>query len=134
VLGVSWPKTLWSDTDMSRFSRKKRPARVSERRFRFVVQIAVPAGGFGSVLNAINAWHRYTKNMQRRARPPHSGEEKFSRWCFESLEVAQKFTQRFGGEIVPSAIPGSRRLRPACAVPIGKAVCGSDRGGMRGNA
>jgi hypothetical protein len=67
-------------------------------------------------------------------RPPRYGEEKFSRWCFVKLEVAQKFTQRFGGEIVPSVIPGSRRLRPACTVPIDKAVCGSDRGGMQGNA
>jgi hypothetical protein len=60
----------------------------------------MPEGGFGLRLDAINAWHLYTKNKQRRARPHQVGQQKFGRWCFESFETAEKFSERFGGEIL----------------------------------
>ena len=80
--------------------RRKTTVRVGLRRCPFVVQILMPEGGFGLRLDAINAWHLYTKNKQRRARPHQVGQQKFGRWCFESLEAAEKFNERFGGEIV----------------------------------
>jgi hypothetical protein len=94
---------LWSRTVMGNLSRKRNiTAYVNERNFPFVVQIAVPDGGFGSKLEAINAWHRYSKNKQRRGRPQSLGVKKFWRWCFKSSETAEQFSQRFGGEIVPA--------------------------------
>jgi hypothetical protein len=106
--------------------KRKMIARVNERRFPFVVQIAVPEGGFGLTLDAINAWHRYTKNLQRRTRPQHRGQQRFGRWCFESLEVAEKFKARFGGEIVPSMISGRRERDPGCATGVENKLCGSN--------
>jgi len=80
--------------------KRKTTVRVSPRRYPFIVQILVPEEGFGLRLDAINAWHRYTNNRQRRTRPHQIGQQKFSRWCFENMQAAEKFRERFGGEIV----------------------------------
>jgi hypothetical protein len=42
---------------------------VNERDFPFVVKIAVPDGGFECTLDAINAWHHYSRNPQYRGQP-----------------------------------------------------------------
>ncbi len=94
------------------FRKKKMASCVNERKFPFIVQIAVPDGGFGSTLDAINAWHRYSKQRQRRGHRQHLGEQHFWRWCFESLEIAERFQRRFGGEIVHLVIaPRAARRR-----------------------
>lgn len=86
------------------FQMKKTMARVNERDFPFVVQIAVPDGGFGCALDAINAWHYYSKNKQRQGRRHYAGEQEFWRWCFGGLEIAKSFRHRFGGEIMPVTV------------------------------
>jgi hypothetical protein len=101
---------LWSRTIMGNLSRKRNlAAYVNERNFPFVVQIAVPDDGFGSRLDAINAWHLYSKNKQRRGRPQSLGEKKFWRWCFKDFETAEKFRQRFGGEVLSGPFRGVDR-------------------------
>src|ERR1700761_8579396 len=87
---------------------KKIKARGNEAAFPFVVQIAVPDGGFGCTLDAINAWHCYSKNRQRRGQRQRIGMQDYWSWCFEGLEIAKEFRQRFGGEILPVTI----RRRP----------------------
>src|SRR5437588_5722407 len=96
----------------------KAAARVNERRFPFVVQIAVPEGGFGLTLDTINAWHRYTKNSQRRARLQDVGRQKFGYWCFQNLEIADRFRQRFGGESVLATNSGCQKGDIGCARPV----------------
>jgi hypothetical protein len=97
-------------------SRKRKMAsRVDERRFPFVVQIAAPEDGFGLMLDAINAWHRYTKVRQHRARPQR-GKQRFGRWCFVSLEIAEKFKARFGGEIITASGAQKREFGRKAAV------------------
>jgi hypothetical protein len=98
---------------MGNLSRKRNiAAYVNERNFPFVVQIAVPDNGFGSRLDAINAWHRYSTNKQRRGRPQSLGEKKFWRWCFKEFESADKFRQRFGGEVVSGPVRRVDRQSP----------------------
>ena len=87
---------------------KKIKARSNETAFPFVVQIAVPDGGFGCTLDAINAWHCYGKNRQRRGQRQRVGVQEYWTWCFEGLEIAKQFRQRFGGEILPVTL----RARP----------------------
>jgi hypothetical protein len=90
---------------MANFLRtRKRKLRVNERDFPFVVQIAVPDGGFGCMLDAVNAWHRYSNSRQRRGPRQIAGEQEVWSWCFDGLEIAKSFRQRFGGEIVPATI------------------------------
>jgi hypothetical protein len=91
------------------FRLKKIKARSNEAAFPFVVQIAVPDGGFGCTLDAINAWHCYGKNRQRRGQRQRLGTQEYWSWCFEGLEIAKEFRQRFGGEILPVTV----RARPA---------------------
>ena len=90
-------------------------ARPGQGKCPFVVQIVVPDGGFGCTLDAIDAWHRYSNNIQRCGPPQPLGERVFWNWCFEGLEIAKSFRHRFGGEIVPVTI----RSRPyfACQDP-----------------
>jgi hypothetical protein len=86
---------------MANLYRKRRVTdRANERHFPFVVQIPVPEGGFASTLDAINAWHCYSKNVQRYGMRRHIGDREIRRWCFESLEIAEAFRLRFGGELV----------------------------------
>jgi hypothetical protein len=92
-------------------SLKTTAARASQDRVPFVLQSVVPDGGFGCTLGAINAWHRYSKNIQRRDPSQLLGERVFWNWCFEGLEIAKSFRHRFGGEIVPITI----QSRPAPA-------------------
>jgi hypothetical protein len=72
----------------------------NERHFPFVVQIAVPKGGFGPMLDAINAWHRYSRVQQRNGQRQRIDEQDFCRWCFEDVKAADIFRQRFGGEML----------------------------------
>jgi hypothetical protein len=93
---------LWSRTIMGNLSRKRNlAAYVNERNFPFVVQIAVPDDGFGSRLDAINAWHLYSKNKQRRGRPQSLGEKKFWRWCFKDFETAEKLDSDLAAKSYP---------------------------------
>jgi hypothetical protein len=106
---------------MGHSSRKRKTTvRIGAQRWPFVVQIAVPEGGFGPKLDAINAWHRYTKIKQRRAQPHQAEPKKFGRWCFETLESAERFRKRFGGEVVPATVAIAKRERVG-AVRMGKA-------------
>jgi hypothetical protein len=98
---------------------KKTTPRLRQGRPLFVVQIAVPDGGFRCTLDAVNAWHHYNNNAQRRGRPQRLGEREFWTWCFEGLEIAKSFRHRFGGEIVPVTIQRvpERRHDPASQFP-----------------
>jgi hypothetical protein len=82
-----------------------------------MVQIAVPQAGFGLKLDAINAWHLYAKIKQRRDHPARA--QAFSRWFFENLESAERFKQRFGGELVPAAAAIENR-KLVGGLPTGK--------------
>jgi hypothetical protein len=89
-------------------------ARSNERHFPFVVQIAVPEGGFGATLDAVNAWHRYSRVRQRNGQRQRVNEQEFWRWCFEDVKTADVFRQRFGGEILlMMKPPGSDSLTAA---------------------
>jgi len=100
---------------MRKLSRKKEFSGHNERKFPFVVQIAVPDGGFGCTLDAINAWHFYSKHGQRLGRRQEIGEQQFWRWCFEKQEIAEHFRRRFGGEMVPLVVRQYAKGRPRAA-------------------
>jgi hypothetical protein len=100
---------------------KKVTVRVNEGDFPFVVQIAVPDGGFECALGAINAWHRYSRNPQYRGPPYHIGEQEFRSWRFAGLEIAEAFRYRFGGEILPVTTRARTNHRPHPALRVSTA-------------
>jgi hypothetical protein len=119
---------LWSRTVMGNLSRKRNlAAYVNERNFPFVVQIAVPDDGFGSRLDAINAWHLYSKNKQRRVQPQSIGEKKFWRWCFKDFETAEKFRLRFGGEVLSGPFRRVDRRSLDCTRVVDKVSCDTNK-------
>lgn len=97
---------------------KKINARVNEREFPFVVQVAVPDAGFECTLDAINAWHCYSKYKQRRGQRQRVGEREYWRWCFEGLEVAKSFRLRFGGQLMPLAVRRVETQRDRVRQPL----------------
>lgn len=74
-------------------------SRNNERRYPFVVQIAVPEYGFKYVVDAINSWHRYHEVQQRVGQRQCLDGQEFCRWCFEDAKSAELFRQQFGGEL-----------------------------------
>jgi hypothetical protein len=106
--------------DLVRMS--KTTVRLGERDFPFVVQVAVPDGGFECTLGVIDAWHHHNGNPRSRLRHA-TGEQAFWSWCFEGLEVAKAVRGRFGGEIMPVALrlhAGSRLDRASHVAAAGK--------------
>jgi hypothetical protein len=81
------------------YRKQKVTDHANERRFSFVAQIPTPEGGFASILDAIKAWHCYNTSMQRPERGQRPGERGAQRWNFESMQIAEGFRLRFGGEI-----------------------------------
>lgn len=106
---------------------KKVTARVNEREFPFVVQVAVPDGGFEFTLDAINAWHCYSRSKQRRGQRYRVGEREYWSWCFDGLEIAKSFRHRFGGEIMPVTI---RRRSAGFRDPASQISPAADAGRM----
>jgi hypothetical protein len=79
------------------YRKRKMTEHATERHFRFVVQIPVPEGGFASALDAMKAWHCYNASMQRPGISP--GDQGVTRWSFESMQIAEGFRLRLGGEL-----------------------------------
>jgi hypothetical protein len=93
--------------------RPRAKARSNERRFPFVVQVAVPEDGFRHALDGINAWHHYHDVQQRVGQRQRVDGQEFSRWCFEDMETAELFRQRFGGELLLLMKPRDTSLTAA---------------------
>ena len=81
------------------YRKQKVTHHANERRFSFVAQIPAPEGGFASILDAIKAWHCYNTSMQRPERGQRPAEQGARRGSFESMQIAEGFRLRFGGEI-----------------------------------
>jgi hypothetical protein len=81
------------------YRKSKVTDRANERRFCFVAQIPAPEDGFASILDAIEAWHCYSASMQRPGIGRRPNGQNVKRWSFESMQIAEGFRLRFGGEI-----------------------------------
>lgn len=118
-------------TDLVRMS--KTTVRLKGRDCPFVVQVAIPDGGFECTLGAIKAWHHHNGNPERRGQRHLAGEQEFWRWCFDGLEIAKAVRHRFGGQILPVAMGLRSGHRPDGVAPI-FAAGKSARGRVEQNA
>ena len=75
----------------------------NERDFPHLVELALPPGGFRSVLLEIDAFHRDRRIPVRRGRSRHEAERFFIRFCFPDAATADAFRNRFGGECLTHA-------------------------------
>jgi hypothetical protein len=67
-----------------------------ESKFPHHVDMMVPEGGFGRLLNAMHDWQRRSR-YRGRARPEPARERtRYIRWCFADLVTAALFQKEFG--------------------------------------
>jgi hypothetical protein len=81
----------------------ERTARMNERDFPHIVELAVPERGFGTTLHAIHDFHRDRGLESRRGRRQRRGEQEFVRWCFIDPADAAAFADQFGGTRIKPA-------------------------------
>jgi hypothetical protein len=75
--------------------------RRNEREHAFIIEMAVPEGGFGRRLDAMHDWHRARFLEHRAGRGRHADGINYVRWCFKDPRDAEDFMMAFGGALVP---------------------------------
>jgi len=87
----------------------------NEQDFPYLVELALPPGGFRSVFQEIDAFHRERHIPVRRGRSRYEVEPFYIRFCFPDTATADAFRNRFGGvtraPVKPSRGPRLRRRR-----------------------
>ena len=93
----------------------------NERDFPYLVELALPPGGFRSVFLEIDAFHRERRIPVRRGRSRHEVKPFYIRFCFADAATADAFRNRFGGECLTHA-PGNPKLRTSATSSDAPAV------------
>ena len=75
----------------------------NELDFPYLVELALPPGGFRSVFLEINAFHRERRIPVRRGRSRYEVKPIHIRFCFPDAATADAFRNRFGGECLTHA-------------------------------
>src|SRR5262252_6564072 len=94
----------------------------NERDFPYLVELALPPGGFRGVFQEIDAFHRERRIPVRRGRNRHEVEQFHIRFCFPDTATADAFRNRFGGEcLTPAPVrPKQRIYATSSAIPAVK--------------
>lgn len=71
--------------------------------FPHVVELAVPSGGFGRQLDAMNAWHAARGLIVKQGRGRYEEPQHFVTWRFAKFSDAEAFETSFGGTLLPSS-------------------------------
>src|SRR5215472_5458124 len=82
----------------------------NERGFPYLVELALPPGGFRSVFQEVDAFHREQHIPVRRGRSRHEVKQFYIRFCFPDAATADAFRNRFGGECLTHAPEKSARV------------------------
>jgi hypothetical protein len=78
-------------------------ARINERKYPHIVELALPDRGFVSIIEAIERFHRLRAIQIRRGQSTWQNGGYCGRWCFNNSRTAKAFCAEFGGEIVRSS-------------------------------
>ena len=82
----------------------------NERDFPYLVELALPPGGFRSIFLEVDAFHREQHIPIRRGRSRHEVKQFYIRFCFPDAATADAFRNRFGGECLTHAPEESTRV------------------------
>jgi hypothetical protein len=82
---------------LGEMTRRKREivGLTNERDFPYVVELALPPGGFRNVFLEIDAFHRARRIPVRRGRSRHEAEQFHVRFCFTDAATADAFREQF---------------------------------------
>jgi len=75
----------------------------NERDFPHLVELPLPPGGFRSIFQEIDAFHREQRIPVRRGRSRYEVKPFYIRFCFPDAATADAFRNRFGGECLTHA-------------------------------
>ena len=75
-------------------------ARMNERDFPHIVELALPSGGLGKTLDEMQTFHRLRGIASARGCGQRRDEQEYVRWCFASVIDADDFAQQFGGTLI----------------------------------
>jgi hypothetical protein len=84
---------------MTRRYKGRPSAKTIARDFPFIVEIAVPLGGFGKRLNLMHQFHNQ-RGIQVAQRHRHEDDGDFALWCFARRAIAEEFAAEFGGTLL----------------------------------
>ena len=76
-------------------------ARMNERDYPYIVELALPPGGFRARSDAMLACHRERHIQIRRGQGRNDDGQFYVRYCFGNPAHADEFYDRFGGERLP---------------------------------
>src|SRR5262245_61325614 len=80
----------------------------NERDFPYLVELALPPGGFRDVFQEIDAFHRERRIPVRRGRRRYEVNPFYVRFCFPDTATADAFRDRFGGECLTAPEKSAR--------------------------
>jgi hypothetical protein len=86
-------------------------ARINERDFPHIVELALPSADFSILHAEFEAFHRDRGIPARRGRGRNEAAQFYLRFCFSDAVTADAFRERFGGERLPKT--GPRRSQPS---------------------
>lgn len=73
---------------------------MNEQDLPHIVERAVPPGGFGNTLDAMNGFHAERGIAPMRRRWARRDDRDFVRRCFADREIAVEFAAKFGGRVL----------------------------------
>src|SRR3954452_14358631 len=80
-------------------------ARINERDFACIVELALPSATFNMLQVELEAFHQDRGIPVRRGRGRNEAGQFYLRFCFPDAAAANAFHERFGGKRLPKAKP-----------------------------
>jgi hypothetical protein len=79
-----------------------KPAERNEREYPHIAEIAIPANGWGNLLNEMLHTHKALGVREHRGRGRFDLNERrdYGRWCFADRQHAESFARAFGGKVI----------------------------------
>jgi hypothetical protein len=68
--------------------------------FRYIVEIELPPGGFGGLLENVRLFHREYKIEEQHFLRRRDDQHDYLRWGFTDLDIAKIFALQFRGTII----------------------------------
>jgi hypothetical protein len=84
---------------MTRRYKGRPSAKTIARDFPFIVELAVPLGGYGKKLNLMHSFHDQRGIQVAHVRHRHEDDRDFTLWCFARRAIAEGFAAEFGGSL-----------------------------------
>jgi hypothetical protein len=84
---------------------------MNERNLPYIVELALPHGGFGARRDEMETFHRL-RGLSARVSRQRRDEQEYVQWCFARVINADDFAQQFGGTLICPEVDKRSMGRP----------------------